>query len=253
MGRMLGYHGDEVELDRPDLNKCPDCDCFFASDACPLCKKICPEEMRAGNRKPVKPKKVKRRRDNGRVQFISWYHQWWFIVILFLIMPLAGLVVLFTSPHKFWKKILFIAIYLLFPTIISIVMMLSGFTLNALFAQDPVDTSLTKEAYVEKCVDITPEEFYRSPDTYADSYVSMTLKVSEKSVNQYGTFYICTSVDNPQIMIAVQDYLLDGKQNFIAGDLLIVYGEPSQDGCLVSMDGKAFEIPCINAAYAAKQ
>ena len=59
MGRMLGSFADDEELDRPDLNKCPDCDCFFASDACPLCKKICPEEMRAGNRKPVKHKKRK--------------------------------------------------------------------------------------------------------------------------------------------------------------------------------------------------
>ena len=31
MGRMLGAH-DSSELDRPDLNKCPDCRCFFAGD-----------------------------------------------------------------------------------------------------------------------------------------------------------------------------------------------------------------------------
>ena len=49
MGRMLGSHGSE-ELDRPDLNKCPDCGCFFSSDNCPLCGKPCPEEMRAGNK-----------------------------------------------------------------------------------------------------------------------------------------------------------------------------------------------------------
>ena len=58
MGRMLGYH-DSDELDRPELNKCPDCECYFATDECPLCGKICPEEMRAGNRAPVKHKKRK--------------------------------------------------------------------------------------------------------------------------------------------------------------------------------------------------
>jgi len=58
MGRLLGSHADDRELDRPDLNKCPDCGCFFPQDNCPLCGKPCPEEMRAGNRKP--PKKSKK-------------------------------------------------------------------------------------------------------------------------------------------------------------------------------------------------
>ena len=39
MGRMLGSFDPEDELDRPDLNKCPDCGCYFASDECPLCGK----------------------------------------------------------------------------------------------------------------------------------------------------------------------------------------------------------------------
>ncbi|MBQ2768085.1 MAG: hypothetical protein IJF49_08440 [Clostridia bacterium] len=38
------------DYDRPDLNKCPDCGVYFSSDICPICKKVCPEEMRAGNR-----------------------------------------------------------------------------------------------------------------------------------------------------------------------------------------------------------
>ena len=34
MGRSLGYH-DSDELDRPELNKCPDCECYFASEDLP--------------------------------------------------------------------------------------------------------------------------------------------------------------------------------------------------------------------------
>ena len=68
MGRMLGSY-DSDELDRPDLNKCPDCGCFFAQDECPLCGKPCPEEMRAGNRKAVKVKKTKA--GSERVSFIN--------------------------------------------------------------------------------------------------------------------------------------------------------------------------------------
>ena len=58
MGRMLGSFDPEDELDRPDLNKCPDCGCYFATDNCPLCGKVCPPEMRAGAR--VEPKKRKK-------------------------------------------------------------------------------------------------------------------------------------------------------------------------------------------------
>lgn len=73
MGRMLGSFDPEDELDRPDLNKCPDCGCYFATDNCPLCGKVCPPEMRAGAR--VEPKKRRKRRaGSGRVQFIPWYH-----------------------------------------------------------------------------------------------------------------------------------------------------------------------------------
>ena len=57
---MLGAFDSDNNHDRPDLNKCPDCGCFFAQDHCPLCGKLCPEEMRAGNRKAVKPEKRKK-------------------------------------------------------------------------------------------------------------------------------------------------------------------------------------------------
>ena len=39
MGRLLGSFADREELDRPDLNKCPDCKCFFGGDNCPICGK----------------------------------------------------------------------------------------------------------------------------------------------------------------------------------------------------------------------
>ena len=103
MGRMLGSFADDNELDRPDLNKCPDCDCYFSSDACPLCKKICPEEMRAGNRKPVKQKK-RRSQGNGRVTFLEWYQRWWFIILMLWLFPILGIILLATSPHEKRKK-----------------------------------------------------------------------------------------------------------------------------------------------------
>ena len=74
MGKLLGVHESDEELDRPDLNKCPDCGCFFAEPYCPLCGKECPEEFRAGNRKPVRRSRRRRTENPGRVTFIEWYH-----------------------------------------------------------------------------------------------------------------------------------------------------------------------------------
>ncbi len=113
MGRMLGAFDPHDELDRPDLNKCPDCGCYFAQLNCPLCGKECPEEMRAGNRKRVKRKKS-RGGSSGRVTFVEWYHSWWFIALMLLWVPIAGIILLVTSPHKKWLKILLVALCIVY-------------------------------------------------------------------------------------------------------------------------------------------
>ena len=113
MGRMLGAFDSDNDNDRPDLNKCPDCGCFFAQDNCPLCGKLCPEEMRAGNRKPPKKERHKKGRTNGRVTFVEWYHSWWFIILMLFVMPVVGIILLFTSPHRtLWKVLLTVAVVL---------------------------------------------------------------------------------------------------------------------------------------------
>lgn len=243
----------EIELDRPDLNKCPDCGCFFASDTCPLCRQVCPEHMRAGNRAPVKPQKVKKSRDNGRVKFIRWYHEWWFIVILFLIMPLAGLVVLFTSPHKFRSKILFVVGYLTIPTILSFVLMLGGSAILSWLTPDPVDTSLTKEAYVEKCVEVDPELYYRSPEAYEKAYVKMTLTVVKSTYHATGTsgdtYYLCRAQGHDNFYLIVRDCLIDGEQNLLPGDSVTIYGQYGSSATVADEDGLHYTAPCINTAY----
>ena len=45
MGRKADTRDYNSNMDHPDLNKCPDCECFFAGERCPLCGKLCPEEM----------------------------------------------------------------------------------------------------------------------------------------------------------------------------------------------------------------
>ena len=106
MSRQLGAFDDDDNFDRPDLNKCPDCGCYFSQNNCPFCGKACPEDMRAGMRKPVKVRK-KRSSGNGRVTFVEWYHSWWFILIMTFVFPLAAVFLLISSPYAKKWKILF--------------------------------------------------------------------------------------------------------------------------------------------------
>ena len=105
MSKDLGYFSDNDAVDYPDLNKCPDCETFFAERCCPLCGKECPEEYRAGNRKRVKVKKH-RTKGSRYVQFVPWYHSTWFIVIMLFFQPLIGLILTWTGVWKTGWKVL---------------------------------------------------------------------------------------------------------------------------------------------------
>ena len=255
MGRLLGVHSDDQELDRQDLNKCPDCDCFFAGDNCPLCGKVCPENMRAGNRAVVKPKRKKRRSGNGRVRFIDWYHSWWFIVIMMFFFPLVGIILLITSPHETWKKTVFVAVAVLYMVIsfFGIGNIISG--ISDLWSS-PVDDSLTKEEYISTCESVTAEQFYRSADGYKDDFVSVKLRVIKKVtyIDKHYTekdyvCYLCEAEDGSEFKLVIRDCLLEDKQRFISGDVLTVYGEDAGECEVHDADYTYFTAPCLNMAY----
>ena len=254
MGRMLGSFADDNELDRPDLNKCPDCDCYFASDACPLCKKICPAEMRAGNRKPVKPKKQKRASCSGRVAFISWYHRWWFILLMLWFIPIVGIVLLVSSPHEKWKKWLVAGICIAWILLSSIGISSIISLFSGLFDR-PVDTSLSREQYVAACAEISAEQYYRAYAEYENEFVQTTLIIVAKASyvdgqpDQTDLYYICTPVDNDGCYVIVRDCLIDSQAAFIVGDVITVYGE-GDDFCRAYAVQSIYDGPCLNMAYA---
>lgn len=243
MGRMLGTFADENELDRPDLNKCPDCKCYFAGDNCPLCGKPCPEEMRAGNRKPVKVKKSPNRNQSGRVSFVPWYHTWWFILLMLWFMPIVGIILLCTCPCRKWLKITIIAAIVLVPIVMS------GIIGLLMMNDSPVDRSLTQEEYIASCVNIAPELYYRSSENYVDEYLTMKLTVIEKVYNEDVVCYVCVDPHNENYRILVCDYIIDEQQNFIKGDTIVIYGEGAGSQ-YYTVDDATEVSPCINVAYA---
>ena len=253
MGKLLGSHGSE-ELDRPDLNKCPDCNCFFAGDNCPLCGKECPEEFRAGNRDKVKPQKRRRNRGSERVEFISWYHRWWFIILMLFVAPVVGIVLFITSPHKTWIKITLAtlaAIWMLIPFILP-------FVFSALNKPEPpVDTSMTREMYVEACNEVDPADFYRSASFYDGKFVTMKLEVVAKMVDYdgylndapYTTYYVCKDINSGDFDILVRDCQIADAVNLLSGDVITVYGIGNGNRTVYDMELKPHTAPCINAAY----
>lgn len=251
MGRPLGAY-DSDELDRPDLNKCPDCGCFFASECCPLCGKPCPPEMQAGNRAAVKVKK-RRANGSGRVTFVDWYHSWWFIILMLFVFPIAGIVLLVTSPHKRGTKIAVAAGG-------AAVWFLSTFGFHILFglmnlwAPPPVDTSLTKGEYLIACEVMTPEEFYRNAGTLKGEFVQLTLTVEEAmpqehDSSKYNVYYLCRDPNGGEFRLLIRDCVQDTPQNLLPGDRITVWGEGAGTVQVYDSEGFGYTAPCLNVAY----
>lgn len=256
MGRFLGSYDGE-EIDRPDLNKCPDCGCFFAGDNCPLCGKECPEEFRAENRKPVKQKKRRGNSSSRTVTFIDWYHSWWVIALALFFFPVVGFVLLLTSPHKKSLKIgigIAAVIWFILPYLGGVGMLFGN--LKGMM-EKPVDTSLTREEYIAQCESITAEEFYRGGDEYKSRFVSVTLTVSKKFVDPeaeyngslYPTYYICHDGSGNEFEIIVRDCIQDSSRNYIPGDVLTFYGEGAGEQTVYDDTYSTHTAPTINVAY----
>lgn len=221
MGRSLGYF-DSDELDRPELNKCPDCECYFASEECPLCGKICPEEFRAGNRAPVKKPK-KRKNSSGRVQFIPFYHTWWFILIAFIFSRIAGVVLFITSPYSKKAKIITVASVVGGYALLFVV---GSVLVPMLWDQSLVNDKIPRAEYVELCHPMSVEEYHR--DAYNEgNYVTLELVVETQLHADGNVFYLCTDVNGGDLKILVWDQSVEKKTNYLQGDMIRVYGECS--------------------------
>ena len=243
MSRQIGYFADDAVRDFPELNKCPDCETFFADDCCPLCGKACPEEYRSGNRKPIKQKK-RRHTSNGRVQFIPWYHSAAFVITMLLVQPLIGIVLTWTSHwKKVWKVVatvggIFGAGWL--AILLGFLTLMLGFGDPAY----PVD-SMSRADYIEYCEVVSPETLYARSDEYywCDVAVDVTVKEALTARREYEeqgslTYYLCEArVGEDFYEFYLRDCRIDATDTLIVGDFITAYGVVVYDNVLHLSDG----------------
>lgn len=237
MGRMLGAFDPEDDLDRPDLNKCPDCGCYFATDACPLCGKECPPDMRAGVRAAPK-KKRKHTNTGGRVQFIPWYHSWWFILIMTLWMPPVGFVLFLTSPYRTRWKVIFCVVGALYTFFFYFGM--GEILLNGCADESYINTDLSEEEYKATCEAVEPEDYYRSGAT--EGYFTMELTVVRciASIDVYeAPYYLCRDPRNPSVELLLLDCREGDARRLLSGDRITVWGQACVDGDMAVYDGES--------------
>lgn len=258
MSRQIGYFADDGAQDFPELNKCPDCETFFADEHCPICGKRCPQEYRSGNRKPVKRKK-RRPSSSGRVQFIPWYHTTAFVILMLIIEPLIGLILTWTSHwRRLWKIVATVAaVVLRYGGVILVTLMMIFF--GTVQEPSPVE-SMSPVEYMEYCetAEADPRSLYGYSHEYAGVDVRLDVTVREVLTKKreyaeenFLTYYFCEAQGTE---LTYTFLLLDCR---VASDAPIRVGDSfSAYGCVSSYqtvhlaDGGVAEGVCIELYYA---
>lgn len=249
----------EDERDFPELNKCPDCETFFADLTCPICGKICPEEMRAGNRKRVKVKKNPRHEshETGRVRFVPWYFTTWFIILMLFIQPLVGLILTWAGYWKKKWKIL-ATVLLVLPYVLTI---LFGGVMGILAtvlsnSPPPVDVDMPQAEYVALCQELPAETVYREANARLGEHVKLTMKVEgiwEDALDygsKYPLFFECSvEADGKTWVFLVHDYRQGDAVNLAVGDEITVWGQIGGNESITNSTVGTLSKPCINALY----
>ena len=257
MGTPMGYFDDDAR-DYPELNKCPDCETFFADLNCPLCGKECPEAFRAGNRKPVKVKK-QRRRGSERVQFVPWYFSTWFIILMLVVQPIIGLVLMWAGGWRKPAKIV-VTVLLVLAYFSSLITGGLALILSALMGKNdapPVSTDLSQAEYIQICEDISAEELYRNVTAHLGEEVALTVQIKGKwdgreyYEEQYTTYLQCVAVENGREWeFLIRDCRGEGAFNLAVGDVITVYGEVGGNMSIHNYTAGDLSAPGVNMLFA---
>ncbi|MBE6637745.1 MAG: hypothetical protein E7618_08105 [Ruminococcaceae bacterium] len=235
MGRFgspqLGYHAEEDENDIPELNKCPQCGAFFEGDLCPICKTRCPEEMKAGNRKPLKKARVRKSRAKGYRMPPVWYLRFWFILLISTVSRLAAVVLVWMTDWKTWLKVTATVLFLGGSYVFSFALQ-SFFGWYGMGSDEPSDyiqATLSEEEYRERCETVAYESLMRNPNAYRGSFMTETLTVTAV-VKSYFTdsgteVRVLHARDEEDRIYCVYDCRVQNSSGFLRGDTVVVYGE----------------------------
>ena len=252
----------EDARDYPELNKCPDCETFFATDTCPLCGKICPEEMRAGNRKQIKKKKkyFHETHTSGRVQFVPWYLSTWFTILMLVWQPIIGLILTWAGYWKRkWKILVTVLLVVLYVGGYVIIAFLGNLFTMFYHEKIPVDTDASREEYIQMCEEetLTVEQIYRESEAHEGKYVTLSLTVlgiwedQSEYDSEYNLYLQCTAVENDRTWtFLIRDYRQTEAINFAAGDMIRIYGQVGGNASIYNQTAGDLSAPCINMLYA---
>jgi len=251
----------EDERDFPELNKCPECETFFADLCCPICGKVCPETMRAGNRKRIRESKNPRyeKHTSGRVQFVPWYHSSWFIILMLVVQPLIGLILAWTGPWKRGGKLLATVILLLPYLLGGLFGIVWGLAMNVFTDHTlPVNVEISREEYVSLCKELPAESVWRQAEDLTGEYVTMTLTVEAVWEDEYAyytdyaypRYFECSVSENGEsYTFFVHDFRQSEGINLREGDVIRVWGQVGGNETISNSTVGTMTRPCINTLY----
>ncbi len=249
----------EDERDFPELNKCPECETFFAEPTCPICGKLCPEEMRAGNRKRIKENKHHRSETHGsgRVRFVPWYFTTWFIILMLVVQPLIGLILTWAGYWKKKWKIL-ATVLLILPYVLTFLLGgVAGIIISFLsHTSPPVDVDMPQAEYMALCEELPAETIYREANARLGEHVKITLTVDgiwedEWSYEaDYPIYYECSAeVEGRTWVFLIHDYRQGDPVNLTVGDTITVWGQIGGNESISNSTVGTLNKPCVNALY----
>ncbi len=238
------YSGDSALNDNLSLNRCPDCETLFEGDVCPICRKPCPEEMKAGNRAAIKVKKEKAVKG---ATFTPVYFRWWFLLILCMIglTPVALILFLVSERPKWLKVTVGIAAGLFFVGQILLFTGAGQKLLTGIRNKANAGVTGTEEEYRSECREITAENALREPDALRKQKVRAEFRVIGMTDYGYGNVYYLCSFEPEGTLCYVNDCRSDRDTRFLAGDLITVYGRFGD-----AYYDESGELPLIHMAFA---